>query len=381
MNFLLALVLAVALAKFLGEIMERIGLVSTLGEYAAGLILGVSLLGIMQPHDIETFAIMGVVLLMFLAGYEETDVRFLVEHEKKLVIIALVSLLLTIGALFMFGRYFLGLGGVQALFFGFIFGLTDVAVGAKTLLSTGKLETDTGRSLLAIGVIDTIIGVVLLAVAVALALATSPAALVETLAGIGGFFVLLFFMSKVLPKIVDKSVQLRTEEIDFSIALASIFLLAFIAEELGIAAVLGAYFTGVILQKSGDLRSKKFSKTMSSVAYGFFVAVFFVWMGLQVNLQLLSQYLWPAIGIMLFAIISKTVIVTLVSKSQKEKWRESIIYGIGMSAKGADNLIIVAIGASLGILVGIDALLITSMAITIIVSIIVSSIILKKLLK
>ena len=381
MNFLLALVLAVALAKFLGEIMERIGLVSTLGEYAAGLILGVSLLGIMQPHDIETFAIMGVVLLMFLAGYEETDVKFLVEHEKKLVMIALVSLLLTIGALFAFGMYFLNLSSVQALFFGFIFGLTDVAVGAKTLLSTGKLETDIGRSLLSIGVIDTIIGVILLAVAVALALATSPMALVKTIGGIGAFFVLLLFMSKVLPKIVDKSVQLRTEEIDFSIALASIFLLAFIAEELGIAAVLGAYFTGVILQKSGDLRSKKFSKTMSSVAYGFFVAVFFVWMGLQVNLQLLPTYLWPAIGIMLFAILSKTAIVTLVSRSQKSKWKESLIYGIGMSAKGADNLIIVAIGASLGILAGIDALLVTSIAITIIVSIFVSSILLKRLLK
>jgi len=200
MNFLLALVLAVALAKFLGEIMERIGLVSTLGEYAAGLILGVSLLGIMQPHDIETFAIMGVVLLMFLAGYEETDVKFLVEHEKKLVMIALVSLLLTIGALFAFGMYFLNLSSVQALFFGFIFGLTDVAVGAKTLLSTGKLETDIGRSLLSIGVIDTIIGVILLAVAVALALATSPMALVKTIGGIGAFFVLLLFMSKVLPK-------------------------------------------------------------------------------------------------------------------------------------------------------------------------------------
>jgi len=381
MNFLLAIILAVAVAKVLSELMERIGLVSTLGEFGAGLIMGVSLLAIMKPADIETFAIMGVILLMFLAGYEETDLKFMFAHERTLSIVACVSLLLTIGAIFAFGMFYLGFTTIQALFFGFIFGLTDVAVGAKTLLSTGKIDSNVGRSLLAIGVIDTIVGVVLMALVVAFAFSTSLMGLLETIGGMLLFFVFLLIMGKFLPKLVDKSVRMKTDQIDVSIALVSIFLLAFVAEELGIAAVLGAYFAGVILQRSGDLRSKQFSKTISSMAYGFFVAIFFVWMGLQVNLGLLPTYLIPAIAITVFAIVSKTIIVTLVSLAQKVSLKDSIICGVGMSAKGADNLIIVAIGAGLGVLAGVDELLITSLALTIIVSIILSSIILKRLLK
>lgn len=381
MNFLLALVISVALAKLLGEVMERIGLVSTLGEYIAGLILGGSFLAIIQPSDIHKFAIMGAVLLMFLAGYEETNIKFLVEHEKSLVITTIGSLVITLIALFLAGKYLFSLTNIQALFFSFIFGLTDVAVSAKTLLSADKLETEIGKSLLAMGVMDTIAGIIMLSLAIPAILAASQLVLLKTIGGIGAFFVLLLFMSKVLPKIVDKSVQLKTEQIDFSIALVSIFMLAYIAEELGIAAVLGAYFTGVILQKSSDLRSKEFNKTLSNIAYAFFVAVFFVWMGLKVNLHLLPKYLVQTAWIAGIAIFLKTGIVSLISKIQKDSWKKSIIKGISMSAKGADNLIIVAVGASLGVLAGIEEMLVVSVAVTILVSMTLSSIILKVLLE
>ena len=382
MNFLLAVVLIVALGKILSELFERIGLVSMLGEFSTGLILGTTFLNLVEVSQVREFAVMGVILLLFLAGYEETNTGFLVRERKRLSFIALTGLLITLGAMFLFSRYFLELGTVRSIVFAFAFSLTDVAVGAKALLSTGKADTETGKSLLGLAVIDTIVGIILLAVSVTMISATSFVAIEKTVGGIPLFFGLVFLMGRYLPKLIDLSEKLEAEETQFSLALLSVFLLAFIAEELKLASVLGAYFAGIILQRSDELESHHFSDTMKSMAYGFFVPIFFGWMGLQANLRLLPTYLKPALMIAAVALGVKFISITAVSYFNGSGLKESSIYGFGLIPKGADNIVVLAIGHSLGVLTGqtYDMLLV-SVALVMLVSILVSSVSLKKMLR
>jgi len=167
-NFLLAIVVIVVIAKVLSELFERIGLVSLLGEFGAGLILGISGLALVHTSTVQQFAYMGVILLMFLAGYEETDIKFMLSTKRKLSFISLTGLITTLLVLFFFSKSYFGFTTVQSILFCFIFGLTDVAVGAKSLLATGKINTKIGESLLGTAVIDTVVGLVLLAASITL---------------------------------------------------------------------------------------------------------------------------------------------------------------------------------------------------------------------
>ncbi|RMF06080.1 cation:proton antiporter [Candidatus Woesearchaeota archaeon] len=380
MNFLLAIVLVVSLAKLLGELFERLGMTSILGEFGAGLVLGVSFLNLIQPSEVEQFAYMGAILLMFLAGYEETNLKFLLEREKKISVIGIGALVLTLLALFVSGKIFFNLDNTASMIFAFIFSMTDVAVGANILLATRNIESDTGESLLGISVVDTVVGLVLLALAVSFLSANSLADVGTTVGKMIFFFVITVFLAKYLTKLVHSTVKMHTEKMEFSVAFVSIFLLAYLAEELNLAAVLGSYFAGIILQHSRDLSSEHFSTTVRNIAYGFFISIFFAWVGLSTNLRVAHHYFWQALLISVLAIVSKFLFTFVLSALQKVPVREALIYSFGMIAKGSDNIIVLAIGLSIGALASYSELFLTSLVVLIVLSLLLSTLGLRILL-
>lgn len=374
MKFLLAVVLLVAVGKILSEVFERIGLVSMLGDFSAGLILGTSLLGVVTVQSVEQFAIIGVILLLFLAGYEETNTGFLFEERKRLSIISIVGLLITLAAMFLFAYSYFGFGLVSSVVFAFAFALTDIAVGAKALISTGKAGSRMGKSLLGLAVIDTILGIVMLAVSITLISTSSVIAIQKTLGGILLFCLIVYVGWRYLPKMISKARHLEAEAGQFSLALLTVFFLAYLAEELHLATVLGAYFGGLILQRSKALDSKEFNETVKRMAYGFFVPIFFGWMGLKTDLSVLPQYFYTAIIIAAVALGIKFTVTTGISLLKGTPLRESAVYGFGLIPKGADNLIVLAIGESLGILPGQTyEMMLVSLTLVIVVSIVIST--------
>lgn len=382
MNFLLAIVVIVVIAKVLSELFERIGLVSLLGEFGAGLILGISGLALVHTSTVQQFAYMGVILLMFLAGYEETDIKFMLSTKRKLSFISLTGLITTLLVLFFFSKSYFGFTTVQSILFCFIFGLTDVAVGAKSLLATGKINTKIGESLLGIAVIDTVVGLVLLAASITLFTATSANEIAFTFGEIFLFFIITIIVAKYLPKFIHKTVRMRTEMMDVSVAFVSIFLLAYLAEELKLASVLGAYFAGLILQKAPDLETDHFSTTVKSISYGFFIPVFFAWIALSANIWAVSSYLISAIIITGIVILVKFGVIFIASLLQHASVNEALIYAVGMMAKGADNLVVLAIAVSLGVFsVAMEEMLVTSLVFVMLFSILLGSVLLKFLLR
>jgi len=381
-NFLLAIVVIVVIAKVLSELFERIGLVSLLGEFGAGLILGISGLALVHTSTVQQFAYMGVILLMFLAGYEETDIKFMLSTKRKLSFISLTGLITTLLVLFFFSKSYFGFTTVQSILFCFIFGLTDVAVGAKSLLATGKINTKIGESLLGIAVIDTVVGLVLLAASITLFTATSANEIAFTFGEIFLFFIITIIVAKYLPKFIHKTVRMRTEMMDVSVAFVSIFLLAYLAEELKLASVLGAYFAGLILQKAPDLETDHFSTTVKSISYGFFIPVFFAWIALSANIWAVSSYLISAIIITGIVILVKFGVIFIASLLQHASVNEALIYAVGMMAKGADNLVVLAIAVSLGVFsVAMEEMLVTSLVFVMLFSILLGSVLLKFLLR
>ncbi|MFP4112613.1 MAG: cation:proton antiporter, partial [Candidatus Woesearchaeota archaeon] len=334
------------------------------------------------PGSVQSFAFMGVILLMFLAGYEETDIGFLIKKRKRISIISITGLGLTLFTLFVFSKFFLGYTVGQSIFFMFIFGLTDVAVSAKSLLATGHIKSEKGETLLGIAVVDTVIGIVLLAFGITFLTSNSFSDAILTFFQIVLFFIILIFAAKYLPKVIHKVLNFKTELMDISTAFISIFFLAFLAEELKLASVLGAYFAGLILQQSRDLETDHFSSTVKSISYSLFIPVFFAWIVLSIDLKQLGEHLPVSLLIAGVVIVSKFVFIIIASLMQKAKFKESLIYASGMTAKGADNLIVIAIALNVGILSPeVSSLFGTTLVLTMLISVVLSSFLLKYLLK
>jgi Kef-type K+ transport system membrane component KefB len=171
--------------------------------------------------------------------------------------------------------------------------------------------------------------------------------------------------------------------VQFLIAFFIIFVISYIAGMLDLIAVgiIGAYFAGTLMQKTKDKASAEVCSSLKSVSYGIFVPIFFAWVGLSVNLNIMPSYLWQALTICGFALAVKIVAVFFVSKWENFSWKESLIYGIGTSARGNDGLVVLMIATTTPSLVKTSQLFIAALVILIVVSLIFSSISLKKLVK
>jgi Kef-type K+ transport system membrane component KefB len=384
MNIFISALVVIFTAKILSKVSKKFGISSLIGEFGAGLILGISFFHLIAPEDVQTFAHLGVILLMFLTGYESTSHhhKFFTKKEEKLSIIALFGLIVTLLSLFFFGLFFFNLTLLQALFFTFAFTLTDVAVSARTVVSYRKTKRRLVNSLLDIAMIDTIVGLLLFVIGVTAISAPSLFHLEVEIGKMALFFLSVLVIFKYLPMLLHK-ISTNNSRIYFLISFLLMFFITFLAEKLEIVAiaVISAYFAGMLLQMHKTSESAQACSSLKSVAYGVFIPIFFAWVGLSVNLKLMPKYLGYALLICSVAIGIKLLSIILVSRIEKSSWKESLVYGVGMSAKGADNLIILLVATTIPALSDIPELLASALIVIVVISILFSSLTLKSLLQ
>jgi len=161
-NVLLSLFAVLASSLILGEIFERLGLDAVIGYIIAGLLLGPSVLGWVSPHAMEEFAIIGAVLILFLAGLKEEDASALYKNKTAMM----MGLgLLVFGFVIIFGVLSTPLMSlvagksytfVQIAFLALAYAVVDLGVPAKMLMSKRLLNTEFGQMVLNGAVINVI---------------------------------------------------------------------------------------------------------------------------------------------------------------------------------------------------------------------------------
>lgn len=344
--FLINIAIILVFTKIGGMISKRLGCPSVLGQVLTGIILGPSLLGLIRPDAfLDQIGQIGVILLMFLAGLD-TDM-------KQMKTLGVFSLFIAIGGVVLplaagFGFTFVFRQNIQeALLVGIILTATSVSITAQTLLEMGKLKTPEGNAILGAAVIDDILGVVLLATMVGM----GPNFNIWMLLGkIGLFFAVVFgFGIFVLPRLVNTYSKFDIREGRITLALGSCLLFAWLAEYLGVAAIIGAYLIGIFFGQTKIRRV--IVERMEVVAYTIFVPVFFVNIGAVADLnQLRSDSFLFLAGLILIAILSKIFGCMGGALLGKFSLKSSLIIGIGMIARGEVGLIVASLGLRKGLI-------------------------------
>ncbi len=356
---LIALAILISTAKVLGALAIRLGQPGIVGELAAGLILGPSVLGVFsavtfqQANTLEFVEILGeigVIFLMFTAGLE-VDLSDLRQAGRPAVLTGVLGVLLPFSMGAATGLLF-GSSLQDATLLGIILSATSVSISAQTLLEIGKLRTREGITLLGAAVIDDLLVIVGLSAYLAIIAGTGStgAVLLQIARMLATLAAALVFARLVLPWLASWSASLSVSEALLASVLASILFFAWIAEAIGaVAGITGAFIAGLSLNRS-HLR-EEIESGLHSVMYAFFVPLFLVSIGLKADLTFLAgPNIGFALAVLIVALLSKLLGGGLGSLAGGMGLRSALRMGTGMISRGEVGLIVAGIGVTEGLL-------------------------------
>lgn len=362
LNFILALTIIIVAAKASGYISTRLGQPSVLGELLAGLILGPTVLDMLHAWPIfsedeslgEFISIMaelGVILLMLLAGLEL--------HLSELVSSGKVAALAgVLGVLFPFTlgwgtAYLFGVDSAQSILIGLTLSATSVSISAQTLMELNVLRSRVGLALLGAAVFDDILVILLLSLSFILVGRAGGGAtgVILTILRMVAYLVVAVALGMwLLPRLTVWIDGLPISQGKMAFALVACLLFAWAAEVLGgVAAITGAFLVGLFLARTPFRET--IESGVSTLAYAFFVPIFFVNIGLEVNMRAVSgSAWWFALAITVVAVVSKILGSGLGAQLGGFNRRQSLQLGIGMVSRGEVGLIVASFALGEGLI-------------------------------
>lgn len=377
------LAIIILAAKVCGIWAKKLKAPQVVGEILAGLIIGPSILGLVEQSNIlAAMAEIGVVLLMFGAGLE-TNLKELMKTGPKALLVAVVGVFVPLAGGFGLYGCFYGFGSIgsdefyRALFIGTIMTATSVGITVQTLKELGHLKGEIGTLIVSAAIIDDVIGIIVLTFVIGMKTPDSqPLDVVKNT----GFFFLFCVLAGIICYYIFKYIDKRhphQRRIPI-LGLALCMIMAYCAEHFfGIADITGAYVAGLILCNLRD--SEYIAEKMDISSYMLFGPVFFASIGLKTEFSgftpelLIFSLLFVAV-----ALLTKIIGCGLVAKLFRYKLKDSLKVGVGMMTRGEVALIVAQKGLSVGLL---DPIYFTSVILLIIVSSVLTPIIMKVLFK
>lgn len=373
------LAIIIIAAKFFGIVARKCKAPQVVGEIIAGLIIGPSILGLVNQSDfLLQMAEIGVILLMFSTGLE-TDLKELIKTGPVATLIACAGVFIPLmgGALLYMAFYGASPWGSEefykAVFMGVILTATSVSITVQALKEMGRLKGKVGTTILSAAIIDDIIGIIVLTFVVGFKSPDSNP--VKVVINTILFFVFALIVGFICYKIFKK-VDARyphTRRIPIA-GLALCLAMAYIAERyFGIADITGAYVAGIILCSIRD--SNYIAEKMDINSYMVFGPIFFASIGLKTNIDNLNLSIFLfSLAFVAVGLITKIIGCGLVARLCRFKGMDALKIGVGMMTRGEVALIVAQKGLSVGLLTPVYF---TSVILLIIISSVATPVILK----
>jgi Kef-type K+ transport system membrane component KefB len=353
----------------LGWLFARLHQPRVIGEIVAGILLGPSLLGWLSPRTLAfifpaqglgalySLSQVGLLLFMFQVGLE-LDVDRLRRMGRVVVLTSNISILVPFLAgaglaLFLYPR--LSSASVRvsdfALFMGTAMSITAFPVLARILAERKMLQSKVGSIAISCAAVDDITAWCLLAILIVRVRSSMGTALWFTL---GGLIIYVAFMILVLRPLLLRSQAFKKQKVStdtLAFVLLLTFLSAWTTEWLGVHALFGAFFAGVMLPRSEGL-IRSFVEKLKTLNTVLLLPLFFAFTGLRTSVGLLTgETLWFYCALIVLVAIAGKLLGCVVSvRSAGMDWREAFSVGVLMNTRGLIELVILNVGLDLGVI-------------------------------
>lgn len=349
-NILLVLLLLLLTAKITGAIFERFGFDSSLAELLTGIFFGVSFLNIIHADSIEAFAIIGSVLILFIAGMKQNEIEDVAKDKSAITLAALLLLITTalMTIIFFFLSKFFGinLNFIQSLILGLAFAIVDIGVPAKILISKGIIALPCGKVAMRAAILNIIFGLTLFTI-FSIFIQKNANDIFFKFGGIILFLAITVLMLWGFSKLAKHIIKLHISEAEISLAIILVLAFAYFSETIGFSSVLGAFIAGIIITKLPFSETRSFSDKIKSLSFGLFIPLFFIWFGLEINLKDIWQNIWISLIIFVSYITIRFLITYIFLKIKKQE--RIMTVSVSMLSVDVESLVILLVALNIGI--------------------------------
>ncbi len=342
------LFLVLLAAKLGDEVFKRIGQPAIVGEILAGVLIGPSLLGWVEPGEVlEVFSELGVVFLLFWVGLKTRLSEMRTVGRIAITVGSAGVVLPFLGGIGL--GVVLGESTETSVFLGAALAATSAGITSATFLDLGIARSAAARTVLGAAVVDDILALILLSVAVGMAadggvdagnIALSLALAIAFVAffALGGTQLL-----QRRPQLLDAP---RFADSPLLPAVILCLGLAAFSAQIGLAALIGAFLAGMIVAETKDQNA---IEEEVKPLYAFFPPFFFAFIGIELNLDSLlgGHALLLLVTITALAIVTKLIPSYLAARGLGRE--QARIVGIGMVPRGEVGIVVASIGAAEGV--------------------------------
>ena len=343
MNIFLFLSFAFLLTFLIGRLLEKIRIPWLFAPLLIGSVLAVNnpLLKITNSSEFIFLANFGMYLLLFVVGFEinvknmQKISGFIFKSTFFIIFLAAV-----LGGLFI--HYVFGTSWLIAFLVALSFATVGEAILIPILEEFKILKTKLGQSIIAIGSLDDVVEIFILVVVSFMI--NSGQNSWHSLTIIVSSLILIFIITFALFKMKKEAVHFSLLPVDVLLNLALFILLLFIGlGEYANAAALGAFLAGISLRNFIPKEKVNiFSKEIKGICYGFFAPIFFLWVGVSLNITYLFKYPLVILGMVIISILAKLLGSWIMGKKEMGT-RQSILLGIGLSVRFSTSIVIIKI--------------------------------------
>jgi len=360
MALLVQLSIMLLMGRLFAELARKVKQPSVVGEIIAGLILGPTILGVINPDWFQTlfpvgssslvldgFVQIAVVMLLFIAGLE-VDLHIVWQQGKQAIYTSIFGLIIPFSFGFIFPYFYPTFFGstdqsrhlAYALFMGTSMAITALPVIARILMDLNLLKSRMGMLVISSAMITDLIGWLIFSVVLGMIGKEQNISTFNTLILTVGFTVAMLTLGRGL---INRALPWVNKKLAWpggllSLSLALCFMGAAFTEYIGIHAVFGAFIVGVALGDSEHL-SERAKEIIHQFINNIFAPLFFVSIGLKVNF--IANFDWAlTLAIIVIAFAGKIIGSSLGTRLGGFSWRESIAASFGMNARGAMEIIL-----------------------------------------
>lgn len=358
-DFLLDLLVILLAARICAELATRLQSPAVIGELFAGIVLGPSLFGWIEPMPaIRLLAEIGIILLLFEVGLE-TDLRQLARTGLHATAVAIGGFLLPFLLGFSLGYWLFGLSLLVSLFIGGTLTATSIGITVRVLVDLGCQQSREGQIVLGAAVLDDVFGVILLAVLYEFAVGGGVSLFNagKVLLFVAAFFVLAPVAARMMAAVIRRfdSTSIIPGLLPTTVV-ALVLFFAWLAEVVGAPELLGGFAAGLALSRRFFLPfgialhadegfAHRIEEQLRPIVH-LFTPIFFVVVGLSLNLREVdfgSGAVWTlSLALFAAAVLGKLLAAMLLPES----WFRRFMIGIAMVPRGEVGLIFAGLGLS-----------------------------------
>lgn len=350
MEFITLLALMLFLTLVVSHIFNKMNLPAVIGQLILGVILGRGMLNIVKStNELQLFADIGVILLMFIAGLE-SDIKLLKKHLGPSITVAVFGVILPVGLTLLTSLIF-NINMRESIFISVVFAATSVSISVEVLKSLNYLSSTAGTVILGAAVADDILAISILSVMSGTLTGNFSMKKIWILLALWVLFVIVTYIAYrwIVPTIMKLADYTQATHAPTITALVICLLFAYFADWVQLDSVLGAFVAGIAIANAPNYNNR-INRNIEIVGYSVFIPIFFISIGLNLEFTDLIKDFWLIFFFTITGILGKLIGAGFGARISGFDMKDSYVIGSGMISRGEMALIVAQVGYSVHLL-------------------------------